>query len=71
MRIGEFGNSDQAQSANNLGLENYAYVKTVTVDGQKLHAVFAADGTPLTVVNKRELAFATVLQHELEALSVH
>jgi hypothetical protein len=71
MRIGEFGNSDQAQPANNLGLENYAYVKTVTVDGQKLHAVFAADGTPLTVVNKRELAFATVLQHELEALSVH
>jgi hypothetical protein len=71
MRTDEFDQQNLRAELNSLGLENHAYVKTVIVDGQKLHAVFAADGTPLTVVNQRELAFATMLQHELEVLSVH
>lgn len=54
-----------------FGLEDMAYVKRVEIDGQMLHAVHAADGTPLTVINTRELAFATVRQHEMEPLSVH
>jgi hypothetical protein len=54
-----------------LGIEHIAYVKTVTVDGQKLHAVHAADGTPLTVVSDRKIAFATVSQHDMQPLSVH
>ncbi|MBI1273490.1 MAG: DUF1150 family protein [Alphaproteobacteria bacterium] len=73
MRIDELEGKSifDSQELNNLGLESYAYVKAVRVDGQTLHAVFAADGTPLTVVNERALAFATILQHELEAVSVH
>ncbi len=59
------------QDFNSFGLEDMAYVKTVDVEGQKLHAVHAADGTPLTVINTRDLAFATVRQHEMEPLSVH
>lgn len=55
----------------NLGIENIAYVKTVTVDGEKLHAIHAADGTPLTVVSDRSLAFATVSQHDMQPMSVH
>jgi hypothetical protein len=55
----------------NLGIENIAYVKAVTVDGQKLHAIHAADGTPLTVVSDRGLAFATVSQHDMQPMSVH
>ena len=55
----------------NFGLEDMAYIKTVTVDGQRLHAVHAADGTPLTVCADRKLAFATVLQHDMQAVSVH
>ncbi len=54
-----------------FGIEDIAYVKTVTVDGQKLHAIHAADGTPLTVVADRGLAFATVSQHDMQPLSVH
>jgi hypothetical protein len=54
-----------------FGIEDVAYVKTVTVDGQKLHAIHAADGTPLTVVNTRDLAFATVRQHDMQPASVH
>jgi hypothetical protein len=54
-----------------LGLEDIAYVKSVAVDGQKLYAIHAADGTPLTVVAERDTAFATVRQHEMHPASVH
>ena len=54
-----------------FGLETLAYIKTVTVDGQKFHSVHAADGTPLTVIEQRDIAFATVRQHDLEPNSVH
>jgi hypothetical protein len=60
-----------ARDLGSLGLEEYAYIKMVTVDGQKLAAIHAADGTPLTVVAERELAFATVRQHEMQPQSVH
>jgi hypothetical protein len=53
------------------GLETLAYIKTVTVDGQKFHSIHAADGTPLSVMAERDLAFATVRQHDLEPASVH
>ncbi len=56
----------------NFGVEDIAYVKSVTVDGQKLYAIHAADGTPLTVVaGGRDLAFATVVQHDMAPASVH
>ena len=55
----------------NYGIEDVAYVKTVQIDGKQMHAIHAADGTPLTVLTGRDLAFATVRQHELEPLSVH
>ena len=56
---------------NSFGLEDLAYVKTVNVEGQRLHAIHAADGTPLTIITNRDLAFATVRQYEMEPLSVH
>jgi hypothetical protein len=64
----------QTQSSLDLGaygLETLAYVKKVTVDGQIFHSVHAADGTPLTIIAERDLAFATVRQHDLEPTSVH
>ena len=54
-----------------FGIEDIAYVKSVTIDGQELHAIHAADGTPLTVVAERDLAFATVRQHDMSPASVH
>jgi hypothetical protein len=59
------------QDFNAFGLEDLAYVKSVDIEGQKFHAIHAADGTPLTIINGRDLAFATVRQHEMEPLSVH
>ena len=53
------------------GLETLAYIKPIIIDGQKRHSIHAADGTPLTIIPERALAFATVRQHDLEPASVH
>jgi hypothetical protein len=60
-----------SQDLGSYGMETLAYIKTVTVDGKVFHSVHAADGTPLTVIAERDIAFATVRQHDLEPASVH
>lgn len=54
-----------------FGLQQLAYIKSVEINGAKMHAIHAADGTPLTVLASRDLAFTTVRQYEMEPLSVH
>jgi hypothetical protein len=54
-----------------LGMQDLAYVKAVIVNGVTAFAVHAADGTQVAVLPDREIAVATVRQHELEPLSVH
>jgi len=54
-----------------FGMQDLAYVKPVLVDGVRAFAVHAADGTQVTVLPDREIALATVRQHDLEPLSVH
>jgi hypothetical protein len=70
-KIDSLKGSLSARELGNFGLDDIAYIKSVTVDGQKLHSIHAADGTPLTVVSERDIAFATVLQHEMNPASVH
>jgi hypothetical protein len=54
-----------------FGMQDLAYVKAVLIDGTTAFAVHAADGTQITVLPDREIALATVRQHDLEPLSVH
>ena len=54
-----------------FGAEQVAYVKPVVIEGEKLFAIYAADGQELALIEGRELADATVRQNELEPLSVH
>lgn len=54
-----------------FGMQDLAYVKRVLVNGVSSFAVHAADGTQVTVLPDREIALATVRQHDLEPLSVH
>ena len=54
-----------------FGMQDHAYVKPVLVNGVTAFAVHAADGTQVTVLPDREIALATVRQHDLEPLSVH
>ncbi len=48
-----------------------AYIKAVVLNGERVYAIHAADGSPLAIVTNRELAFAAVRQNELEPVSVH
>ncbi|HEY0837563.1 MAG TPA: DUF1150 family protein [Azospirillum sp.] len=54
-----------------FGVDHVAYVKAVEVDGNPGFAVHAADGTPLTVLPNRDVAFAAVRQNDMEPVSVH
>ena len=54
-----------------FGMQDLAYVKPVLVNGVAGFAVHAADGTQITVLPNREIALATLRQHDLEPLSVH
>ena len=54
-----------------FGMQDLAYVKPVLVNGVAAFAVHAADGTQIAVLPDREIALATVRQHDLEPLSVH
>jgi hypothetical protein len=54
-----------------LGMTDVAYVKGVKGENGIVYEIHAADGTPVAVMDERELAFAAVRQHEMEPLSVH
>ena len=54
-----------------FGIKTLAYVKPIVVNGQLFHSIHAADGTPLTVMSKRDEAFDLVRQNEMEPASVH
>lgn len=54
-----------------FGVNHVAYVRPITVQDAKVFSVHAADGTQLTVLPERDVAFAAVRQYEMEPLSVH
>jgi hypothetical protein len=54
-----------------FGMQDLAYVKAVVVNGVTAFAVHAADGTQVAVLPDRDVALATVRQHDLDPLSVH
>ena len=54
-----------------LGMQDMAYIRRVVVNDEAGFAIHAADGTEVAVLPSRDLAFATVRQHDLEPVSVH
>jgi hypothetical protein len=54
-----------------LGMQDVAYIKRITVNDGAAFAVHAADGTQVALLPDREVAYATVRQHDLEPVSVH
>lgn len=54
-----------------LGAPNLAYVRPVTVDGQNLFGIFAANGQQIGLSPNRDGAFAVIRQNDMEPLSVH
>jgi hypothetical protein len=54
-----------------LGLQDLAYLRSVTFEGAAGYGIFTADGTQVAFAPTRELAEAAVRQQELEPVSVH
>ncbi len=54
-----------------LGMRDLAYVKRVVVDDEAGFAIHAADGTRVALLADRDLAVATIRQHDLEPVSIH
>ena len=54
-----------------LGMQDLAYVKRVVTNDEPGFAIFAADGTQVALLPNRDVALATIRQHDLEPVSVH
>jgi hypothetical protein len=53
------------------GVQDVAFVKQVIINDEVGWSIHGADGTPIGLAPERDLAFAAVVQHDLEPLSVH
>lgn len=60
--------ADQLQQ---LGVTQLAYVKPVVMNGARVYAIHAADGTPMAVAGDREVAVAAIRQHDMVPTLVH
>ena len=54
-----------------FGLQEVAYIRSHEVEGVRLFAVHAADGTPLGEFEAHDAAVGACWQNELEPVSVH
>ena len=54
-----------------MGMQQVAYVRPAMVNGIMAFTIHAADGTQIGMAPNRDIAFAAVIQHELEPVSLH
>jgi hypothetical protein len=54
-----------------FGMQDLAYVRRVVVNDEPAYAIHAADGSQIALMRDREVAIATLRNHDLEAVSVH
>lgn len=54
-----------------MGMQQVAYIRPTLVNGVTAFAIHAADGTQIGMAPNRDVAFAAVVQNELEPVSLH
>jgi hypothetical protein len=54
-----------------MGMQQVAYIRPTVVNGVVAFTIHAADGTQIGMAPSRDVAFAAVVQHELEPVSLH
>jgi len=70
----EFVKSLKSLSPNDLlmfGLNEMAYLKPTSVNGQSVFAIHAADGSQLALVATRDIGIAAMNEHDLEPVALH
>ena len=71
MSTNEFLEKLSPESLANLGQQHIAYVKPITVEGDQVFEVHAANGQAIARFADRDVALAMCDQNDLQALSVH
>jgi len=54
-----------------MGMQQLAYIRPGVVNGMTVFTIHAADGTQIGMAPNRDVAFAAVVQNELEPVSLH
>jgi hypothetical protein len=54
-----------------FGLNDIAYLRPTTADGQSVYAIHAADGSQVALVATREIGIDMLRQHDLEPVPLH
>ncbi|HKT16434.1 MAG TPA: DUF1150 family protein [Stellaceae bacterium] len=54
-----------------MGVQQLAYIRPAVVNGVTVFTIHAADGTQIGMAPNRDVAFAAVVQNELEPVSLH
>lgn len=60
-----------AHAISSLGVNQIAYIKPVEEEGRKAYAVYAADGTQLSIMDDRETAEELISYNNLQQVTVH
>lgn len=60
-----------AQDFLNVGMDQIAYIRSVTLDDHEAFAVHAADGTPISVMHSFDTAVASIKYNEMHPVTVH
>ena len=71
MSTNEFLDKLSPDNLVNLGQQHIAYVKPITVEGDRVFEVHAANGQAIGRFADRDIAFAACQQNDLQPLSVH
>lgn len=54
-----------------LGVHNIAYIRPVIANNTQQYAIHAADGTSLSTLESYEKALGTIIQNDLQAVTLH
>jgi len=54
-----------------LGAQDMAYIRPVQVHNREAYMIYAADGTPLSVMESLDTAIVAVHVNEMEAITLH
>ncbi|PZQ46802.1 MAG: hypothetical protein DI551_04435 [Micavibrio aeruginosavorus] len=56
-----------------IGMDEIAYVRSLPIAGQtkNAYAIYAADGTQLSVLDSMDMAIATLRHHDLLPVTLH
>ena len=71
MNIAEKLRHITSQDLATMGVQQIAYIRPTLINGVAAFSIHAADGTQIGIAPNRDVAFAAVVQHELEPVSLH